>query len=301
MDARSSELIDFSVVTITITTRFQDADPREQTIQEATASEPLSITQEYAMQESWRRDADKLTFIICQPLPIPGPHSLAGQIQAECHDTADRMIGDVNLFLSLSKTDDDDEVVSSKLRLDCSKSSDLNINPQNSNLDVSTSVSLTGEIELMIPRPTSRRRGHGRSALLTFLTYILTHESEIVAEFLHSRPDYSQQTPPITTFLRTGRICPTAKISHTNHASLALFESLGFEKMSEQPNYFGEFELELRFASGRMGGEGGRAEAVSRLMESWGVGGYREVGYGIGDGDGDGEGDDEREHGHRHD
>jgi hypothetical protein len=33
-------------------------------LQEATASEPLSIDQEFAMQQSWATDEDKLTFIV---------------------------------------------------------------------------------------------------------------------------------------------------------------------------------------------------------------------------------------------
>ena len=62
-------------------------------IQAATASEPLTLEEEYAMQESWRRDGDKLTFIITKS-------SMIGKEEA---------IGDVNLFLSTKDNDDDDE------------------------------------------------------------------------------------------------------------------------------------------------------------------------------------------------
>ena len=47
------------------------------------------------MQQSWRNDHDKLTFIAC--LPVPGDDK---EVLAGAHDSPDRMIGDVNLFLS---------------------------------------------------------------------------------------------------------------------------------------------------------------------------------------------------------
>merc|ERR1712093_645230 len=44
---------------------------KDEQIQAETASEPLTLEEEYAMQRSWRTDADKLTFIACLPLSLP--------------------------------------------------------------------------------------------------------------------------------------------------------------------------------------------------------------------------------------
>jgi hypothetical protein len=72
---------------------------QDEYILEMTASEPLSIDEEFEMQQSWRDDAKKCTFIVLSVNAV-------GAETAEC----DRMAGDVNLFLSTSH--DDDQLVS---------------------------------------------------------------------------------------------------------------------------------------------------------------------------------------------
>lgn len=122
-------------------------------------------------------------------------------------------MGDVNLFLF----DDDGE--------ECEKG-----HPR-----------MVGEIEIMIATKEQQGKGFGRAALTLFLNYVLKNCGEMVKE----------RFGPSAGGVPDGASIPTlsalrVKINQTNTPSIKLFESVGFVKKSDSPNYFGEFELVLQ-------------------------------------------------------
>lgn len=155
------------------------------------------------MQQSWRQDADKLTFIACMPLSEPGQD----EVQPGSVDCAERMIGDVNLFIV---EDEDQEPVN----------------------DV---VDLIGEVEIMVARKDLHGKGYGKAILLSFLWYILHNLGAMVQEYASPQGSYKQHR------LSVFRV----KINSSNARSIALFKSVGFSLVSVTPNYFGEVELRL--------------------------------------------------------
>ncbi|KAJ5389543.1 uncharacterized protein N7496_000611 [Penicillium cataractarum] len=184
---------------------------QDEEIQEATASEPLSIEEEYAMQRSWRQDADKLTFIVCRPLTSSEAKSIALSTES---DSSQNMVGDINLFLRIDDGDEGD-----------------------------APPEIVGEIELMIAEKANQGQGFGKTSLLAFLRYIVERQAAIIEEFVNA--DVQPETVDKLRGARAslGFACLSVKIGQANLRSLALFESLGFKKVSVEPNFFGEFEL----------------------------------------------------------
>jgi RimJ/RimL family protein N-acetyltransferase len=199
-------------------------------IQETTASEPLTIDEEYAMQRSWRTDHDKLTFIACHPLPEPQNEEGKRTVVASTDDTPDRMLGDVNLFLT--PADEDEE-------------------------------GCIGELELMIAPTSARRKGYGRAAILTFLSYIENHLDGILEEYGNGAG--GQEAGKMRLLMLR------VKVGGKNEKSIGLFEGIGFVKTSEGENYFGEVEMVFEGAVGR-----GR---IGKLLERFGIERYTEMQY----------------------
>ena len=166
------------------------------------------------MQRSWRQDPDKLTFITCRPVLPPANEATIIQVRSD-HDSPENMIGDINLFLRI---DDGDEG---------------NSPPQ-----------IVGEIELMVAEKANQRRGFGKASLLVFMKYIAERRRSILAEFVAGSVDAATVDKLKTAYPEGFEFsCLSVKIGQANERSLALFQNLGFVEVSEEPNFFGEFEL----------------------------------------------------------
>ncbi|CAG5121663.1 unnamed protein product [Candidula unifasciata] len=100
-------------------------------LRELTASERLSLEEEYDMQRKWRQDSDKCTFIILDRKHFEQNATIDRQSRE-----IEAMVGDVNIFY-----------------------------PPDSHGRVE------GEIEIMIAEPSARGRGLGKEALCSMMRY----------------------------------------------------------------------------------------------------------------------------------
>ncbi|KAK2029689.1 N-acetyltransferase [Colletotrichum zoysiae] len=189
---------------------MSDAD-----IQEATASEPLTLEEEYENQQSWRTSHDKLTFIICQPLPASSDTKLEA-VQAGEFDAPEHMIGDINFFIYPNDGDDDDDEAT----------------------QAANESSYVGEVDVMVASKDHRGKGIGYAAVTALLTYVHRNKERILAEYVEGEGNNGKgKTPELKGLM--------VKIKEKNAASIALFRRLGFLQKGDV-NYFGEIQMVLK-------------------------------------------------------
>jgi RimJ/RimL family protein N-acetyltransferase len=123
---------------------------------EATGSEPLSLEEEYEMQQSWRDDSEKVTFIILSRQDCVMQEENQGEFSIEANLAC--MVGDVNLFLSdedESDSDDDDDGASR----------------EDKPMHKETLQHRQAEIDIMIAETSARGNGFGKEAACLMMMY----------------------------------------------------------------------------------------------------------------------------------
>ncbi|XP_050079117.1 alpha/beta-tubulin-N-acetyltransferase 9 [Anopheles maculipalpis] len=106
---------------------------KSEELQTLTASEPLTLEEEYQMQQSWRNDEDKCTFLI-----------LDRERFEQTKDEIEALVGDTNIFLQSNTEAEDTDP---------------------------TDRRLLGEIEIMIAEPSARGKRYGWEATLLMLVF----------------------------------------------------------------------------------------------------------------------------------
>lgn len=212
-------------------------------IREATASDRLTLAEEYENQVSWRTSPDKLTFILCRAGPADRAAAVAGQ-----DDAPERMVGDINLFLTPWDDADVEDETAGAAGGGAATSRGLEY--------------VQAEVDVMIAGAADRGRGLGKAAVRTLLCFVARHAEGLLREYAGGSAAAADETagaspPALREFV--------ARIQANNAGSLALFTGLGFQKRGGV-NYFGEVEM-VRPAD---------AEWDTRARD---VADYREIGY----------------------
>jgi len=177
-----------------------------------TASEELTLEEELANQQSWRDDPTKLTFISVNSAAWNAKNH-AGETSLKEHSGQEQVLGVV-----------DDRNADMR--------GDVNMFFFDDEED-----EVAGEVNIMVAEPSSRGQGFGKCVLLMFLWYVLAYSKPLMEEYRGG----ADKGTNLTAFV--------AKIDKENEISIKMFEGVGFRKVREEANYFGEVELRMEVKS----------------------------------------------------
>ncbi|EFI27016.1 N-acetyltransferase 9-like protein [Coprinopsis cinerea okayama7 len=194
-------------------------------LRELTASEPLTLEEEYEMQEKWQLDEDKLTFIV-----LSREDALFDEDEivkpTDPRLTVCPMVGDVNLFLYGSLE---------SLRRPLASKDEGDTEEEQSEDDDGHA-----EVEIMIAEPSYRRKGYALQALQLMLGY---------ATGCHLGPQCTNADQEIDSPLKIDPTRLLTRISEGNTPSIRLFERLGFQ-ITKRVAVFEEVEMRWKTVKG---------------------------------------------------
>ncbi|KAG5643429.1 hypothetical protein DXG03_000937 [Asterophora parasitica] len=205
---------------------------QDEELQRLTASEPLSLEEEFEMQQKWRLDEDKLTFIVLavgENFALPMNADAGALSPTDSAIAALPMVGDVNLFLKGTVPG-----------LNSNLSTTISSPVSQVDAEEEEGDEFEAEVEVMIAEPAFRRKGLALDALRLLLEYATGGPSSSFA------PNPDGSAPTVTRPEGKGLGIPpsslVARISDSNAPSIRLFESLGF-RITRRVEVFQEVEL----------------------------------------------------------
>ncbi|KAF8348526.1 N-acetyltransferase 9-like protein [Amanita rubescens] len=191
----------------------------DEELRRLTASEPLSLEEEYEMQQNWLLDEDKLTFIILSNPDVLDPSNEETIAPSDPRIRLLPMVGDVNIFLHGT-------LASGRAGDSTEKSEGNEIEDDD----------FEAEVEIMIAEPAYRRRGLAQEALQLMLSYA-TGTPRLF------RVDTDCRSTPSPLHIPAAYL--VTRITESNEPSIRLFEKLGF-KITKRVPVFEEVEMRWR-------------------------------------------------------
>ncbi|RDB30015.1 N-acetyltransferase 9 [Hypsizygus marmoreus] len=196
-----------------------------------TASEPLSLEEEFDMQQKWLVDEDKLTFIVLarDDTTTMSQEQIEEASNLDCTVSPEdpyirslRMIGDVNLFLHGQ--------IPNALTPFTMRAPDVSREDADDN-------DFEAELEIMIAEPAYRRKGLALETLQLMLRYATGAPSTYFGA-----PTASHDKPSSVSSLHIPPESLVTRITESNTPSIRLFEKLGFQ-VTKRVEVFKEVEM----------------------------------------------------------